>query len=211
MADISDEALALVENHPWEETAPKLAYYALQKIKSRYWLGIFGGSTPAATEAEDIVMKSIKKILDGQRRWEPKQHPDLFKFLLGVIDSEISHLVESWENRSFLREESLVGYCSDEETADFWQTVPDQHPTIEAKLINQEMEEKSEKFFLEFYESVQDSPKLQSILDSIFEGHIKRADIAKNIGITVREFDNLKKQLRRRLLSFQRGNSGDNK
>lgn len=210
MADISDEVLALVENHPWEETIPKLTYYALKKIKRRYWLGVFGGPTPAATEAEDIVMKCIKKVLDGQRCWEPEKYPDLYRFLLGVIDSEVSHLVESWENRYFLREEALAGDCNGEETKDFWQAVPDLNPTIETKLINQEIEEKSEKFFQEFYESVQDSPKLQMVLDSIFEGHIKRADIAENIGITVKEFDNLKKQLRRRLQLFQGKNSGDN-
>ncbi|SHJ18577.1 hypothetical protein SAMN02745165_01734 [Malonomonas rubra DSM 5091] len=209
MAEISDEALELLSEHSWDETIPRLAHYALWKLKKRYWLGVLGGPTPAGIEAKDIVMKSIEKVLNGKRVWDPQGQPDLFLFLKGVVDSEISHLVQGWENTHVLRDAVLSGRSADEENqTGFWETVPDPGLDAETEIIDKELERQSEKFFWDFYEYLEETPKLQKILESISEGNIKRAEIAKDVGIKVKEFDNLKKQLQRRLKLFQEKTSG---
>lgn len=72
-----------------------------------------GGETPGS-----IVSKAIKLVLQGTleepskgsppfkagvRRWDPQKHPDLKKYLMDVIDSLLSNLVKSRENRIFIR------------------------------------------------------------------------------------------------------------
>lgn len=206
MAEISDEVLDLLENHPWEDTIARLVSYALGKMRRRYWLGVLNGSAPSGVEAKDIVMGSIAKVFEGERNWDPEAQPDLFAYLKGVVDSTINHLAEGWENSHFNSNKSISEGADNE--IEFLNTVPDFAPTVEEELIAKELEAESEKFFWDFYENLDDQPKLLKILDGLSEGYIKRADLARYADLSVREFDNLKKQLRRRLKSFQEARSG---
>lgn len=204
MAGLSAEAMEMLDSHPWEESLPRLAQYAFGKMKRLYWQGMFGGPAPGGVEAQDLVLDSIKKVLDGTRAWDPQSQPDLFLYLKSVIDSEVNHLVEKWENQHVFREATLGGKPNDEgAAAGFWDLVDCPNPDAEATLLEKERERLSEDFFWAFYEFLEGTPLLQTILECIADGVDKRGDIAERMGIRVKEFDNLKKQLQRRLKSFQ--------
>lgn len=209
MPEMTEDALARISEHPWEETIPRLVRHALQKMRRHFWQGIFGGPTPGGKEAQDLVMGSITKVVEGERFWDPEDQPDLFFFLKSVVDSEISHLVEGFENRRVFREAALSNKGGEEgEMPGFWETVSCPNPGPEAVLLHKERERLSERFFWGFYEHLSDSPILQKMLECILEGCVKRAEIAEGMGIPVKEFDNLKKQVQRRLKSFQEQGSG---
>lgn len=210
MAEVSDEVLNLMASHPWDESIPRLARYALGKMRKLFWQGILGGPAPSGIEAKDVVHISIEKILNGDRAWDPHSQENLFKHLISVIDSEISHLIDGWENRHFFREAVLSGRPnSDGKTAEFWNTVSCPNSGPEEILLDRERERLSEEFFWKFYEFIADTPLLQTILECLAEGIEKRADIAESMGIKAKEFDNLKKQLQRRLKSFQEIKNGE--
>lgn len=210
MTEITDEVLDLLEKHPWDDTIPRLVYYVLKKMKRLYWQGIFGGPAPGGVEAQDVVQKSIEKVFTGRRSWNPDTHPDLFDYLESVIDSEISHLAEEWENRIFRREEWLPGTAEEKEKDDDpFDRLQSSNPGPEKILLEKEKEKLSEQLFWEFYESLAEHPKLQKILECISEGAIKRSEIAKATEVSTKEFDNLKKQLQRRLRSFIDSRQGE--
>jgi hypothetical protein len=210
MAEVSDEVLNLLASHPWGETIPRLARYAFWKMRKLFWQGILGGPAPSGIEPKDLVHISIEKILNGDRTWDPRSQENLYKHLTSVIDSEISHLIDGWENRHIFREAVLSGRPnSDGKTAEFWDNVSCPNPDPEEILLAKERERLGEHFFWKFYEFIADTPLLQTILECLTEGVEKRAEIAASMGIQVKEFDNLKKQLQRRLKAFQELKNGE--
>jgi hypothetical protein len=56
-----------------------------------------GGSVPGAFEPEDFAKQAIEKALDG-RSWNRDVYHTLEGFLRSIVDSDISHLVESIDN-----------------------------------------------------------------------------------------------------------------
>src|SRR5437868_14422299 len=100
MSELSEEVRDRLDQHPWEDTIPRLELYASKKIKSLYWQGIRNGPMPGGREVEDVVGQAIYKVVEHERRWDPTKYPDLYLYLVNVVDSEISHLVESWDNRN---------------------------------------------------------------------------------------------------------------
>ncbi len=209
MPELSEEAWALISEHSWDETLSKLVLHAFHKMRRHFWQGVFGGPAPKGKDAEDLVMESITKVIEGDRSWDPVEQPDLFLYLKSVVDSKISHLVEGWENRHCFREAALSGGENGEgDRPGFWDTVVCTNPSPEAALLLDEREQLSERFFWGFYEFLDESPKLQKMLECISEGCFKRAEIAEKMGVPVKEFDNLKKQIQRRLKSFQEQGSG---
>jgi DNA-directed RNA polymerase specialized sigma24 family protein len=82
----------------WEDLGIRLVAYATWKAGNLRWRTghsweLAGGRTP-----EDIVSDAIVKVVEGTRRWDPERGP-LLAFLQGVVDSLMSHLVESADNR----------------------------------------------------------------------------------------------------------------
>ena len=53
-------------------------------------LGSRGGMAPGGIEAADLAAAAIVDILEGNRVWDPKAHPDLLNFLRSVVDSKVS-------------------------------------------------------------------------------------------------------------------------
>jgi DNA-directed RNA polymerase specialized sigma24 family protein len=206
MSEVTDEVLDILEKHPWEETVPRLVLHALHKMKRLYWQGVWGGPAPGGVEAEDLVQKSVEKVLSGKRSWDSSAQPDFFNYLKGVVDSEISHLVEEWENRFLRRETVLEGESGANEG--FFTKVPCSNPGPEEVLLEKERERLSEQFFWEFFDYLKETPLLQKLLECISEGIDKRSEIAKKIGIPTKEYDNQKKQIQRRYRSFKEKKCG---
>jgi hypothetical protein len=64
-----------------------------------------------------VAHAAIEKVLTGARVWDEAAQPDLAVFLESVIDSEISHLVGSWEHRHVRPAAALPGASDDGEPA----------------------------------------------------------------------------------------------
>jgi hypothetical protein len=82
----------------WADIGVRLTAYATWKARNLRWRTgrtdlLAGGKTP-----EDIAADAILKVLGGDRVWDPARGP-LLPYLEGVVDSLISHLAESADNR----------------------------------------------------------------------------------------------------------------
>ncbi|MGD9691399.1 MAG: hypothetical protein AB7G17_00995 [Phycisphaerales bacterium] len=90
------------------ELAEHLTDYALRKMRKLSWRGVRMGaalpggqiSAPGGVSPCDLAAQAIERFLDGTRVWDPATTPDFRQFLRGVVDSLVSHLVKSIENRT---------------------------------------------------------------------------------------------------------------
>lgn len=94
--------LADVSDAEWKAIVSRLTLYADNKLKRRVWRGIsgrLGGSPAGGICPEDLAAEAVVDLLEGRRVWDANQKPELIDFLRDVVDSKISHLVNSKENR----------------------------------------------------------------------------------------------------------------
>ena len=76
----------------WDDIAVRLTDYAVKKARRYRWRT---GTAIGGESAEDLAFEAIKRVLDGDRKWNPQENHDLFQYLTGVVDSLLSHLSES--------------------------------------------------------------------------------------------------------------------
>jgi hypothetical protein len=203
MAEIPPDVRTVLEQHSWEETIPRLELYALRKARRLYWQGMMDGNMPTGQEVADVVLEAIEDILTGKRSWDPSKQPDLFAYLRSIIDSKLSHLVESWTNR-YVRTESVLSAEDDNATGTPSPLVQFSAPTPSPAemVLHAEEERLAEAFFWGFYEYLSDEPLLQQVIECI-DDDLKPADMAAHLGVPPKEIYNIRKRLQRRLTEYQ--------
>lgn len=82
----------------WADVGIRLTAYATWKARNRRWRtgrvdALAGGRT-----AEDLAAEAVLKVLSGERQWDPARGA-LLPYLQGVVDSLLSHLADSLDNR----------------------------------------------------------------------------------------------------------------
>lgn len=201
MAGPSGDVLRRLEEHPWEDTLPRLLHYADSKIRRLRWLGERNGRPPRGAEAGDIVHQAIEKIFDGRRRWDPSTQPELLRYLMDLVDSEVSNLVNLAENRKTRR--LVASRQSDEGEELPGDDFPDTRSGSEETALDQEAQRRGEDFVLGFWDSLASEPDLQEVVDAIIADVAKPAEIAARLGVKVEEIYARKKRLRLRLAAYQ--------
>lgn len=208
-ADETGQSLEFLESQPWEEVIPRLLVYASKKSKRLFWRGVYGGHLPEGNEIIDLVQEAVEKVLTGQRNWNTEVYPDLFSYLKSVVDSELSHLADRLDNKHVRRDTVTVqaGDCGeDEQEVSLIGSHPTPSPHPEEAYLLREEEDRCEKFFWGFYESLEGKPFLQKIVECIWDDVVKRAEIASKLGVPASEVDNARKQLQRRLDEYRKSN-----
>lgn len=190
---LSIDVRELLDSYSWDDIVDRLVVHADRKMRRLVWRNLRGGDPPGGEESTDIVQSVIEKVFDGTRKWNPVKHPDLLSYLLDQVDSEISNLVRSFENRYHISETSLPDVKILEGTDE---TTPETELMAEADKLQ------SDDFVLGLLEFLNEEPELQSIVVAILDGNKKRAEIADAVKITVAELDVRKKRLKRRLSDF---------
>ena len=192
MPEIPDDLRRRLDEHPWDETTARLFRHADNKIRRLIWRGARRGHPPGGVQAGDLVQTVYEKLLSGTRNWNPEKHPDLFEYLKDQVDSEVSNLVRSGENRRLRSEASLPAGALEGSDA----------PVPEAALAA-EGERLSEEFFLGFLDFLKDEPDLQKVVEAIVDGVGKPADIAHHLGVRFEEIYSRRKKLTRRLEEYR--------
>ena len=108
----TDSEISLVAQLPelsdneWNDLVDRLTLYAHCRFARLIWRGVpwhRGGSAPGAAQPSDIAADAIVSVINDERIWDREKYPDFFDFLKGVVDSRVSHLVRSVENRKLGR------------------------------------------------------------------------------------------------------------
>jgi hypothetical protein len=170
----------------WNDLYPRLLAYAARKLDRLSWRGQRSGAVPGARQAQDFVQDAIEKTITGKRKWN-SQEIALFDFLVGVISSEINHLVVSPDNTRVLGCEQdgiirIVDHRSDPET----NTIRNDH----------------ERAFLAFLAAK--SSALLSLAQLILHepGAIETSSLAKRLNLSTEQVKTLKKSLQRAAREF---------
>lgn len=184
-----DEILNLT-NDEQTRLLKDLTAHALHKMRRLTWRGAYvrdGGSVPKGKEPADFALEAIKKALSGERGWNRVAYPTLKAFLRSVVDSEISHLVESTDNRYGRR-------TSNQGPESF--SVPLDHADPRTVVIDRDWKESFQKFALEELEG---DEFLQDLFKCLEADITQPAEIAVMLDTTVDRVNNEKKRLNRKL------------
>lgn len=192
----------------WDYLSVKLLRYALMKVRRLGWATGSGENPnlPNGMSAEDLACQAITRVFEGTRSWNPDKEPDLFKFLCDVVDSLVSHLVNSEEHKE--RKNQVNG--------DFLHDYPDHGDPGDGRggrgLVSDfQVAEPghdggaspAERFLYLAIEALSDDPDLFKVFELCYDGMDKAADIARSMGIPVDQVYRLKEKMRRRLAKLQ--------
>jgi hypothetical protein len=182
--DLSDEQ--------WDELLERLTYHASCRLARLRWRGVRSGPPPGGVEAADFASKAMELVILGQRAWDRSAYPDFAKFMKSVIDSRISSLVRSIENRTTRR----IGRpgASDEGAAAYEFSGYDEEP-IELDI----QREDAEAFRAAVIKALDGDEQAFQVFECLEADITKPAEIAEYLGVPVKEINNVQKRLRRKL------------
>jgi hypothetical protein len=155
----------------WSDLYPRLLLYAVGRLGGLLW-------SRARPQYQDFVQRAIEKALSGERSYDRRK--TFFQNLCQIISSDISHEVQSYENKHTVPEDdtvvNLVDYKQNpEDTTHYGELVRD---------------------FLYYLGSRDDLAK--EIADLMINSDItKSTELALTLGLSVQQIENAKKRLRR--------------
>ncbi len=166
----------------WRRLAIQLGRYALQKSRRFYWRTGTSGELPSGEAPESLVSKALVLWLTGRRRWKRAEYGDLQSFLMGVIDSLLSHAANGFDNRGL---EADAG--------------PDRgwHATPETELLDKERAQRADRLVARIIDHARDDRIALDIIEAMRNGAATRRDIVHVTGRSADEIDNGLKRLRR--------------
>lgn len=206
---MDNKTLELLENADWKRIIPELTQYALSRLRLKFFENNspLNGSLPKDI-AEDVVMESIRKVLDDTRSWKPDEKDNFVIYLKSVIKSEISHLDDDKEHKTTERFPTKTGSNDGQYVEELLEKA---HPleehtegvAIAPPLNPEESLEEKERFNRDkimeekIMEKVNHDPELADVVLCIMMGLSRPRDIAAELGIPVKEVNNRQKRLRR--------------
>jgi len=207
MAELTPAALVIFEQTVTDEFMERLLSFTLRRTRARYWRGVWDGHLPGGNEARDIVQETVDDVLLGRRAWDHETQPDLLDFMRSVVNSKISHLLESSEN---LKDE-LAPVVSDPDGVDHFDTLPNKTASTAAfQLAEKEDEERNSELIFLFYDFVAKDSLVQGIVGCAIEGVTKRAEIAAALKVKEQDITNANKRLDRFFKEFRKVNADKN-
>ncbi len=190
-----------LKQQPWEDIILKLDAYALSKARRKYWPSgskdgqtLLGGCSP-----QDIAREAVRRVFEGNRKWNPEKDPNILKYLKGVIDSILSSMVESAENK----EVRVLTSYEETDPVDADNNVG-RSPAVEAGglhrgfLSPRETAQKNE-LLDRVLAAVDGDEGLQLLVLCLDEDYGSRADMAEKLGVSASEVTNMRKKLVRAL------------
>lgn len=199
--EANQKRLAEMPEEEVMEAMRNAAAFASRLIASRTWRGSDEGVLPNGATVKDIVYESFENVVDGSKWDEDKP---FWLILKGLVRGKIGNLVRSWENRNFSNSDQ-VDTRREQKVSFFDELTP--HDPSPARLLEQR--EEDENFMLGLSEALVDRPEELLIVDAIIGGATKRQEIAEITGLSLEEFDQARKRLKRFLDSEWRKSSSD--
>jgi len=179
----------------WEELTERLTLYAYGKLARLYWRGLplrAGGSVPGGVVAEDLAAEAITDTIQGTRVWNPQDDSDFPAFLRSVVDSKVSHLAKSLENR--LSRRSPAAQTDDDPPIE--QLVRDPRGDPQTVHGNQEA---ADNFRAMIRAEILGDDLAEGILNCLEQQITKPSEMAVLLDVTVEEINNAQKRLRRKV------------
>lgn len=198
---VENKILDLIQQADWDDIYPRLMKYALSKLSIRSGSPLEG--VPTKTLAQDIVNEAIRKVIEGDRKWDPERG-SLFNYLkYSVIQSEISHLYESDYYYLTSRMPDTQGGRESVSVNTNEVSSRSQAPSEHAPSINPGIPQSPEEALVEnevhnqLLKAVEGDEELEGIVLCILEGHEKPKIIAELLGVNPTTIYNARKRLKK--------------
>ncbi len=194
-------AIPKLTDEQWKELLERLTLHAANKLMRLSWRGARlakGGCPPGAAEAADFAAEAILSVIDGSRMWDAATQPDLLTFLRGVVDSKISHLVESAENRVTRR---VLPRTDDDQQLTEAERVRSNDPSPDGLVADREW---GQQFRAAIRKELEEDTISAGLLDCLDAGYEDRGEIATLLGIQVEDVYNAQKRLKKRVCAVMR-------
>jgi DNA-directed RNA polymerase specialized sigma24 family protein len=156
----------------WSDQYPRLLLYAEGRLRRLHW-------PRGRPQCQDFVQRAIEKALSGERKFDSGK--TLLHNLCQIVSSDISHEVESYNNRHVSFEDDAVVNM-----VDYRQQSPEE--TAHYSHLA--------RHFLDYLGSHDAAARTVADL-MINSGITKSTEIAVHRGLSVSEIENIKKRLRR--------------
>lgn len=181
---VSPEIFEKLRTQDWKTIIARLTLHVVFRTR-RLYKKIGPSGLPGGRESKDIALEAIKLVYDGERRWNSSTAPDLLEYLKGVVDSIISHLIES---KDYQLRDSDPPADIEENPA----------KTFDTQLPTTPDEEVIAKDLLEYLrKNIKGDETCELVLYCIEEGLSKTQDIAETMRLQVGDVNNAKRRLRR--------------
>lgn len=175
---MNQETLKTLNSQDWKTIMTKLYAHAIFRLN---WFGIKSETRLQGREAKDFAHQAVTLVYGGDRNWDPMKEPDLVKYLKQVVNSLISNLLKSEENKRATAAD-LTDEVNDGSLFD---------NMFEQKLIGDDLREKIE-------DTLADDSDMWLVFTSLAVG-MTPLDIFKKYGTEIEKIRNLQKKLRRHI------------
>lgn len=200
MRQDAHQALAQLSEAALGTMIKELGRYALSVSRSKpRWRTDDPMNLPRGESVDSIVSLAFEKVLTGERDWNPEKEPELKTYLMGVIDSLLSHLSRHKDNTAVTAmpetaEPAGVGQGE----GSTWQAQPPADPET-ALLVREQRQYEAQAMQL-LLDTSRDDPLVPQIIGAMQAGHGKAGEIAEVIGIPVTDVYNAMKRLDRKIV-----------
>lgn len=162
----------------WGGVYQRLVLYAVRKTNNLSFIR-GRGVLPLGRKPEDLAQEAFKRVFEGKRKWKPDQDPDICEYLMGVVDSLLSDLLDKADYRH--QDGRSVGELAGLSSSDG----VSYDDCVEALIRICEA-------------ASADDSDLDNVRQGLEDG-MKAGEIADFFGIDVKEVYNLTRKLRRRI------------
>jgi hypothetical protein len=191
------QALARLSEADLGKMIKELGRYALSVSRSKpRWRTNDPMNLPRGESVDSIVSLAFEKVLTGERVWHPDKEPDLKRYLMGVIDSLLSHLSRHKDNTAVSAMPDTIEPV--DRGVGAWQAQPLAGP--ETALLVQEQKRYEARVVQLLLDTSQDDPVVVQIIRAMQAGHDKAGELAEVLGIAVTEVYNAMKRLDRKIV-----------
>jgi len=188
--------LASMEDDELLDLMNRLTAFTVNYLKGRRWRNGSGEVLPNGEDSQSLVQTALGKLLAGAKWDEDKP---AWLVLQGIIKGRVQSLVNSPENKKLIdcNEQIFAEPFED----DFTDSLVDEVTTP----LDEILEKESQDRIFSIIEELENLGKVEEcqIVEAIFCGNIKRADILKDTELDDNDYDAAKKRLRRFLENFR--------
>lgn len=173
----------ILKAQDWPAIMVKLYSHAIFRLR---WFGIKSEIRLQGREYKDFAHEAVTLIYEGKRVWDPQKEPDIIKYLKKVINSLISNLLKSEENKT-MTDVDLTDEMNDALLFD---------NMFQQKLINQDLMSQIEDTLL-------DDPDMWLVFTDLAIGMTPLDISEKYDKMDIEKIRNIQKRLRRHIKNIK--------
>lgn len=172
----------------WKAVLARLLRQATFGVAAGHWSGHRPDSGWIRRKSEELAHTTLKKIFNGERRWNRDKYPDFIDFAKAAVDSEVSNAKTHSSNTVKSR------------------AIDEHDPTLVAlesfgaSTSSPEQESVDQDFKEAILRTVEDDGQVRDLVEVVLElGIVKRSELMEYLEMDGKSYDTLRRRAQRRL------------